>query len=69
MAEIAESEYKQADEFRAKIADSMQWLNFENKLLKTIDEQLRPVLESATEDRCGHIEIVFKCNDLETRTT
>ena len=68
MQEIAESEYKQADEFRAKIADSMQWLSFETKLLKLIDSQLKPVLEASTEDRCGHIELCYKCNDLDSRT-
>ena len=51
MLALRDAEYREADEFRAKVADEFQWLGFETKMRKLIQEILDPVIVLAQDDR------------------
>ena len=65
---LQEADYREQDEFRAKIADQNQWMDFETKTRQMVQKLLQPVVQSSILNRENFILLKAAGEDLTERT-
>ena len=65
---LQESEYREQDEFRAKIADANQWMDFETKMRSLVQDLIAPVVQASILNRENALLLQESNKDLNKRT-